>query len=180
SDKDQVAEEEDDELKEVLDLRKIAVQLLQQEQQNRRRSLICRAESLIHRRRVTGRAHRFLSHSGSSSSKPRPPPQAARSASLDEGSSGASVLSGQPSSSCSFDGSLKSEQSDCAPKWPEVPPVLNQNEDRRRNKYLRKDYLKYKCQSARKNSSGNEDAEEGLRNADFSTTLTVFGLKPRS
>lgn len=28
-------EEEDDELKEVLDLRKIAVQLLQQEQQNR-------------------------------------------------------------------------------------------------------------------------------------------------
>ncbi|MEQ2170911.1 hypothetical protein GOODEAATRI_005187 [Goodea atripinnis] len=34
--------------------------------------------------------------------------------------------------------------------------------------------------SARKNSSGNEDAEEGLRNADFSTTLTVFGLKPRS
>ncbi|XP_015238367.1 PREDICTED: leucine-rich repeat and calponin homology domain-containing protein 2 [Cyprinodon variegatus] len=180
SDKDQLAEEEDDELKEVLDLRKIAVQLLQQEQQNRRRSLICRAESLIHRRRMTGRAHRFLSHSGSCSSKPRPPPQAARSASLDEGSSGVSVLSGQPSSSCSFDGSLKSGQSDCDPNWPEVPPVLNQNEDRKRNKYLRKDYLKYKCQSARKNSSGNEDCEEGLRNADFSTTLTVFGLKPRS
>uniref|UniRef100_A0A3B5LHR2 Leucine-rich repeats and calponin homology (CH) domain containing 2 n=1 Tax=Xiphophorus couchianus TaxID=32473 RepID=A0A3B5LHR2_9TELE len=71
SDKDQLAEEEDDELKEVLDLRKIAVQLLQQEQQN-----------------------------------------------------------------------LKSERSDCDPNWPEVPPVLNQNEDRRRNKYLRKDYLK--------------------------------------
>ncbi|TMS14114.1 Leucine-rich repeat and calponin homology domain-containing protein 2 [Larimichthys crocea] len=180
SDKEQLVEEEDDELKEVLDLRKIAVQLLQQEQQNRRRSLICRAESLIHRRRVTGRAHRFLSHSGSSSSKPRPPPQTARSASLDEGSSGASVLSGQPSSSCSFDGSLKSDQSGSEPKWPEVPPVLNQNEDRRRNKYLRKDYLKYKCQSARKSSSGNDDCEEGLRSADFSTTLTVFGLKPRS
>ncbi|XP_062289054.1 leucine-rich repeat and calponin homology domain-containing protein 2 [Scomber scombrus] len=180
SDKEQLVEEEDDELKEVLDLRKIAVQLLQQEQQNRRRSLICRAESLIHRRRVTGRAHRFLSHSGSSSNKPRPPPQTARSASLDEGSSGASVLSGQPSSSCSFDSSLKTDQSDSEPKWPEVPPVLNQNEDRRRNKYLRKDYLKYKCQSARKNASGNDDCEEGLRNADFSTTLTVFGLKPRS
>ncbi|CAG00597.1 unnamed protein product [Tetraodon nigroviridis] len=52
SDKEQLVEEEDDELKEVLDLRKIAVQLLQQEQQNR-----------------------FLSHSGSSGSKPRPPPQ---------------------------------------------------------------------------------------------------------
>lgn len=95
------------------------------------------------------------------------------SASLDEGSSAASVLSGQvqtlfvshslcdvfsledaendfnffclllqPSSSCSFDGSLKTDQSDSEPKWPEVPPVLNQNEDRRRNKYLRKDYLK--------------------------------------
>ena len=35
SDKEQLAEEEEDELKEVLDLRKIAVQLLQQEQQNR-------------------------------------------------------------------------------------------------------------------------------------------------
>lgn len=109
------------------------------------------------------------------------------SASLDEGSSGASVLSGQvqtyflqskytvfhdcpifprlslfkaasledaennlyrnclcsqPSSSCSFDGCLKTDQSDSEPKWPEIPPVLNQNEERRRNKYLRKDYLK--------------------------------------
>nr|XP_023824172.1 leucine-rich repeat and calponin homology domain-containing protein 2 isoform X1 [Salvelinus alpinus] len=196
SDKDQLAEEEEEEeeeeLKEVLDLRKIAVQLLQQEQQNRRRSLICRAESLIHRRRVAGRAHRFLSHSGSSGSKQRSPSQAIRSASLDEGSSGTAVLSGQdpdftdddaafsePSSSCSYDGSLKSE-SDTEPKWPEVPPVLNQNEERRRNKYLRKDYLKNKCQSARRNSSGNDECEEVLRNADFSTTLTVFGLKPRS
>ncbi|XP_061607674.1 leucine-rich repeat and calponin homology domain-containing protein 2 isoform X2 [Phyllopteryx taeniolatus] len=179
SDKEQVLEEEDDELKEVLDLRKIAVQLLQQEQQNRRRSLICRAESLIHRRRVTGRAHRFLSHSASSGSKARPPPQT-RSASLDEGSSGASVLCGQPPSSSSFDGNLKTDQSDSESKWPDVPPVLNQNEDRKRNKYLRKDYLKYKCQSARKNCSGKDDCEESLRNSDFSTTLTVFGLKPRS
>ncbi|XP_053702323.1 leucine-rich repeat and calponin homology domain-containing protein 2 isoform X3 [Synchiropus splendidus] len=179
SDKELLCEEEDEELREVLDLRKIAVQLLQQEQQNRRRSLICRAESLIHRRRVTGRAHRFLSHSGNSSSKPRPPAQAARSASLDEGSSGASVLTGQPPSSCSFDGSLKSDRSDLEPKWPEVLPVLHQSDERRRNKYLRKDYLKHKCQSARRSSSV-DDCEDGLRNSDFSTTLTVFGLKPRS
>ncbi|XP_016348310.1 leucine-rich repeat and calponin homology domain-containing protein 2-like [Sinocyclocheilus anshuiensis] len=170
SEKEQLAEEDEDDLKEVLDLRKIAVQLLQQEQQNR-----------------------FLSHSGSST-KQRTPSQAVRSASLDEGSSSASALSGQetdltdddaafsePSSSCSFDGSLKSESSDSEPRWPEVPPVLNQNEDRRRNKYLRKDYLKYKCQSARRNSSGNDnDCEEGMRSNDFTTTLTVFGLKPRS
>ncbi|CAM4540810.1 unnamed protein product [Leuciscus chuanchicus] len=180
SEKEQLVEEEEDDLKEVLDLRKIAVQLLQQEQQNRRRSLICRAESLIHRRRAAGRAHRFLSHSGSST-KQRSPSQTVRSASLDEGSSSASALSGQPSSSCSFDGSLRSESSDSEPKWPEVPPVLNQNEDRRRNKYLRKDYLKYKCQSARRNSSGNDnDCEEGMRSNEFTTTLTVFGLKPRS
>ncbi|XP_011481744.1 leucine-rich repeat and calponin homology domain-containing protein 2 isoform X2 [Oryzias latipes] len=133
SDKEHLADEDDDELKEVVDLRKIAVQLLQQEQQNRRRSLICRAESLIHRRRVTGRAHRFLSHSGSSSSKPKLPPQTARSASLDEGSSGASLLIGQ-----------------------------------------------YNCQSSRKNSDGNDESEEGLRNSDVSPTLSVFGLKPRS
>ncbi|XP_051976987.1 leucine-rich repeat and calponin homology domain-containing protein 2-like isoform X2 [Xyrauchen texanus] len=176
SEKEQLAEEEEDDLKEVLDLRKIAVQLLQQEQQNRRRSLICRAESLIHRRRAAGRAHRFLSHSGSSS-KQRSPSQTGRSASLDEGSSSASALSGQPSS-CSFDGSLSS---DSEPRWPEVPPVLNQNEDRRRNKYLRKDYLKYKCQSARRHSSGHDnDCEEGMCSNDSTTTLTVFGLKPRS
>ncbi|RVE63750.1 hypothetical protein OJAV_G00139390 [Oryzias javanicus] len=180
SDKEHLADEDDDELKEVVDLRKIAVQLLQQEQQNRRRSLICRAESLIHRRRVTGRAHRFLSHSGSSSSKPKLPAQTARSASLDEGSSGASVLGGQPSTSSSFDGSLKTSQSDSEPRWPEVPPVFNQNEERRRNKYLRKDYLKYKCQSSRNSSDGNDESEDGLRNSDFSTTLSVFGLKPRS
>ncbi|KAK7164764.1 hypothetical protein R3I94_003222 [Phoxinus phoxinus] len=170
SEKEQLVEEEEDDLKEVLDLRKIAVQLLQQEQQNR-----------------------FLSHSGSST-KQRSPSQTVRSASLDEGSSSASAFSGQetdltdedaafsePSSSCSFDGSLKSESSDSEPRWPEVPPVLNQNEDRRRNKYLRKDYLKYKCQSARRNSSGNDnDCEEGMRSNEFTTTLTVFGLKPRS
>ncbi|XP_028838843.1 leucine-rich repeat and calponin homology domain-containing protein 2-like isoform X2 [Denticeps clupeoides] len=154
SEKEQFAEEEEDELKEVLDLRKIAVQLLQQEQQNR-----------------------FLSHSGSSS-KTRPPSQTIRSASLDEGSSSASALSGQPSSSCSFDGSVRSENSDSEPKWPEIPPVLNQNEDRRRNKYLRKDYLKYKCQSARRNSSCHDESEDG--SSDFNTALTVFGLKPRS
>lgn len=64
SDKEQLVEEEDDELKEVLDLRKIAVQLLQQEQQNRCvgltslpsddtvrcwRSQICHAKSLRRR-----------------------------------------------------------------------------------------------------------------------------------
>lgn len=53
----------------------------------------------------------------------------------------------QPSSSSSFDSSLKTDQSDPDSKWPDVPPVLNQNEDRKRNKYLRKDYLKVRPRS---------------------------------
>nr|XP_015206564.1 PREDICTED: leucine-rich repeat and calponin homology domain-containing protein 2 isoform X6 [Lepisosteus oculatus] len=139
SDKEQQHAEEEDELKEVIDLRKIAVQLLQQEQQNRRRSLICRAtfsESLIHRRRPTGRAHRFLSHSGSSpNSRQKSPARSIRSTSLEEGSTSESLLVGQ-----------------------------------------------YKCQSSsRKSSSGNEnDHEGGIHSSDCNTTLTVFGLKPRS
>lgn len=120
---------------------------------------------------MTGRAHRFLSHSGSSS-KPRPPLQAARSASLDEGTSGASPLSGQPSTSCSFDGSLKTDSDS------EVLSVLNQNDEGRRSKFLRRDFLKHKCPSAQNN--GNDESEESLCNADVNTTLTVFGLKPRS
>uniref|UniRef100_A0A674E1D9 Leucine rich repeats and calponin homology domain containing 2 n=1 Tax=Salmo trutta TaxID=8032 RepID=A0A674E1D9_SALTR len=89
SDKDQLVEEDEDELKEVLDLRKIAVQLLQQEQQN----------------------------------------------------------------------SLKSE-SDTEPKWPEVPPVLNQNEERRRNNdFCRSQPIRFLyvgvafCRSSRQESS---------------------------
>ncbi|KAJ8348195.1 hypothetical protein SKAU_G00267840 [Synaphobranchus kaupii] len=155
--KEQLVEEVDDELKEVIDLRKIAAQLLQQDQQNR-----------------------FLSHSSSgANSKQRSPSQTVRSASVEEGSSAGSALSAQPTSSVSFDGTQSLELTDPEHKWPEVPPVLNQGEERRRSKYLRKDYLKYKCQSARRNSSGNE-CEEGVRSTDFSTTLTVFGLKPRS
>uniref|UniRef100_A0A674MY94 Leucine rich repeats and calponin homology domain containing 2 n=1 Tax=Takifugu rubripes TaxID=31033 RepID=A0A674MY94_TAKRU len=102
SDKEQLVEEEDDELKEVLDLRKIAVQLLQQEQQNRSTGVL------------------LPTH-------------------------GDFCL--QPSSSCSFDGSLKLDQSDSESKWPEIPPVLNQNEDRKKNKYLRKDYLKVQARA---------------------------------
>ncbi|XP_061092128.1 leucine-rich repeat and calponin homology domain-containing protein 2-like [Conger conger] len=181
SEKEPLAEEEEeDEVKEVLDLRKIAAQLLQQEQQNRRRSLICRAsfsQSLFHRRRATARAQRFLSQSGSSTnSKQRSP----RSSSLEEGSTGESAVSSQSSSS-SVDGSQKANPADSEPKWPEGHAVLHLGEERRRNKYLRKDYLKYKCQAARRGLSANSnECGEGMHSADVSTGLTVFGLKPRS
>ncbi|KAJ8337936.1 hypothetical protein SKAU_G00369020 [Synaphobranchus kaupii] len=147
-------EEEEDEVKEVLDLRKIAAQLLQQEQQNR-----------------------FLSQSGSSThNKQRSP----RSSSLDEGSTGESAVSSQSSSS-SVDGSQKPDSADGGPKWPEGHPALHVGEERRRNKYLRKDYLKYKCQAARRSlSASSNECAEGMHSADVSTALTVFGLKPRS
>ncbi|XP_018593021.1 leucine-rich repeat and calponin homology domain-containing protein 2-like isoform X2 [Scleropages formosus] len=87
-------EQEEDDLKEVTDLRRIATQLLQQEQRNR-----------------------FLSLSeNGTSSRQRPPCHTIRSASLDEGSSGNTI---------------------------------------------------FNCQ-------------DEVHSADFSTALTVFGLKPRS
>ncbi|KAJ8246921.1 hypothetical protein GJAV_G00256810 [Gymnothorax javanicus] len=193
SEKEPLAEEEEeDEVKEVLDLRKIAAQLLQQEQQNR-----------------------FLSQSGSTTNNKQRP---LRSSSLDEGSTGESAVSSQSSSS-SVDGSHKSEAADSDPKWPEGHAVLHLGEERRRNKYLRKDYLKYKCQAARRSlsASSNEcglyvscpaswalrpggtpslnhtehfllsentvctdNTREGMQSADVSAGLTVFGLKPRS
>ncbi|RXM98448.1 Leucine-rich repeat and calponin homology domain-containing protein 2 [Acipenser ruthenus] len=143
--------EEEEELKEVIDLRKIAVQLLQQEQQNR-----------------------FLSQSSSSSSNRQKPSDYNRSVSAEEGSTPVSPHSCMSSGSLEDDS--KQDQTDS-----ETHPVFH-NEERRRNKYLRKDYIKYKCQSSsRKSSSGNEnDSEDGIKPTEYSTTLTVFGLKPRT
>ncbi|KAG7464544.1 hypothetical protein MATL_G00166750 [Megalops atlanticus] len=185
SEKEQPAEEEEeeeDELKEVLDLRKIATQLLQQEQQNRRRSLMCRAslsESLFHRRRACARVHRFLSQSGgSANSKQRSPSQITRSASLEDRSPGEEEAFRQRSSSAA-NGSLTTQLMSSEPQQPEGQPAMHQGEDRRQNKYMRKDYLKFKCPTARRSLSGTE-CEEGVSSADISTALTVFGLKPRS
>lgn len=61
SDKEQLIEEEDDELKEVLDLRKIAVQLLQQEQQNR---CVSNTETHLSTRHVFTSPSAVTSHSG--------------------------------------------------------------------------------------------------------------------
>ncbi|KAK3527547.1 hypothetical protein QTP86_026650 [Hemibagrus guttatus] len=192
SEKEQLAEEEDDdELKEVLDLRKIAVQLLQQEQQNRRRSLICRAESLIHRRRAAGRTHRFISkyqkrndreevafgcslfgvatayqlvrtttwhrfYAGCPSCH-NPPIFPGLGPAL-QPVAGVEALAGNRTRAFRMIGEQPTTE----------PPMAQKKNDR-----------KYKCQSARRNSTEN-DCEEGMHSTDFSTTLTVFGLKPRS
>ncbi|XP_049560446.1 leucine-rich repeat and calponin homology domain-containing protein 2 isoform X2 [Orcinus orca] len=167
-----LAEEEDDGLKEVTDLRKIAAQLLQQEQKNRRRPLCYRAsfsEKLFQRTRAAGRASRILNHSTSvTRNKPKQTVECEKSVSADEVNSPLSPLTWQPLES-------QKDQID-EQQWPESQPIIWQSEERRRSKQIRKEYFKYK--SSRKSSSGNENDEDYDRTDAFSHG--PFGLKPRS
>ncbi|KAM7159712.1 leucine-rich repeat and calponin homology domain-containing protein 2 isoform 1-T1 [Macrochelys suwanniensis] len=163
--KEQLLAEEDDELKEVTDLRKIAAQLLQQEQKNR-----------------------LLNHSTSVNTRNRPKQtvESEKSVSTDETNSPVSPYRWQPLENQK---DLTDEQ-----HWPETQPVIWQNEERRRSsKQVRKEYFKYK--SSRKSSSGNENDEQDSDNTNVSPQSPVssedyertdsnshgpFGLKPRS
>ncbi|XP_025060880.1 leucine-rich repeat and calponin homology domain-containing protein 2 isoform X1 [Alligator sinensis] len=189
--KEQLLAEEEDELKEVTDLRKIAAQLLQQEQKNRRRPLSYRtsfSEKLFQRTRAAGRASRLLNHSTSVSTRNRPKQQTVeseKSVSADEANSPLSPYSWQP---------LENQKDETDEQhWPETQPVIWQNEERRKSKQLRKEYFKYK--SSRKSSSGNENDEQDSDNTNVSPQSPVssedyertdsnshgpFGLKPRS
>ncbi|XP_065412899.1 leucine-rich repeat and calponin homology domain-containing protein 2 isoform X15 [Chrysemys picta bellii] len=171
--KEQLLAEEDDELKEVTDLRKIAAQLLQQEQKNRRRPLTYRtsfSEKLFQRTRAAGRASRLLNHSTSVSTRNRPKQtvESEKSVSTDETNSPVSPYRWQPLENQK---DLTDEQ-----HWPETQPVIWQNEERRRSKQVRKEYFKYK--TSRKSSSGNENDEDYERTD--SNSHGPFGLKPRS
>ncbi|XP_039345649.1 leucine-rich repeat and calponin homology domain-containing protein 2 isoform X2 [Mauremys reevesii] len=171
--KEQLLAEEYDELKEVTDLRKIAAQLLQQEQKNRRRPLTYRtsfSEKLFQRTRAAGRASRLLNHSTSVSTRNRPKQtvESEKSVSTDETNSPVSPYRWQPLENQK---DLTDEQ-----HWPETQPVIWQNEERRRSKQVRKEYFKYK--SSRKSSSGNENDEDYERTD--SNSHGPFGLKPRS
>nr|XP_023955568.2 leucine-rich repeat and calponin homology domain-containing protein 2 isoform X6 [Chrysemys picta bellii] len=188
--KEQLLAEEDDELKEVTDLRKIAAQLLQQEQKNRRRPLTYRtsfSEKLFQRTRAAGRASRLLNHSTSVSTRNRPKQtvESEKSVSTDETNSPVSPYRWQPLENQK---DLTDEQ-----HWPETQPVIWQNEERRRSKQVRKEYFKYK--TSRKSSSGNENDEQDSDNTNVSPQSPVssedyertdsnshgpFGLKPRS
>uniref|UniRef100_F7EQZ1 Leucine rich repeats and calponin homology domain containing 2 n=1 Tax=Monodelphis domestica TaxID=13616 RepID=F7EQZ1_MONDO len=108
-----LAEEEDEDLKEVTDLRKIAAQLLQQEQKNR-----------------------LLNHSSSVNPRNRPKQTVEfdKSVLADEVNSALSPFTWQP----------LGNQKDPADEqqWPETPPIIWQNEERRRSKQIRKEYFK--------------------------------------
>uniref|UniRef100_H2ZY05 Leucine rich repeats and calponin homology domain containing 2 n=1 Tax=Latimeria chalumnae TaxID=7897 RepID=H2ZY05_LATCH len=162
----QFTEEEEDDLKEVMDLRKIAAQLLQQEQQSR-----------------------LLSHSSSINTKGRQKrsSESDRSGSADEVSSPLSPYSSQPESE-----NQKQDQVDLERKWPEAQPIVWQHEERRRSRQFRKDYLKFK--SSRKSASENDELnndtftppqspvifEDGDGSVEMSNPPPPFGLKPRS
>ncbi|KAG8144688.1 hypothetical protein E2320_013147, partial [Naja naja] len=130
---------------------------------------------------------RLLNHSTPTSTRNRPKQtvDTEKSLSADEANS--------PSSPCSWQ-SLESQKGHPdGPRWPDVQPVIWQNEERRRSKQIRREYFKYK--SSRKSSSGNENDEQDSDHANVSPQSPVssedydradgsphgpFGLKPRS
>ncbi|XP_069895980.1 leucine-rich repeat and calponin homology domain-containing protein 2 isoform X2 [Dipodomys merriami] len=170
--KERLLAEDDDELKEVTDLRKIAAQLLKQEQKNRWRPLSYRSsfsDKLFQRTRAAGRKSRILNHSTSViRNKLKQTVECEKSVSADEVNSPLSPLTWQP---------LENQKDQIVEQhWPESQPIIWQSEERRRSKQIRKEYFKYK--STRKSSSVNENDEEYDRTDGFSHG--PFGLKPRS
>ncbi|XP_008566375.1 PREDICTED: leucine-rich repeat and calponin homology domain-containing protein 2 [Galeopterus variegatus] len=123
-----LAEEEDDDLKEVTDLRKIAAQLLQQEQKNR-----------------------ILNHSTSvMRNKPKQTVECEKNVSAGEVNSPLSPLTWQPLENQK---DQIGEQ-----QWPESQPIIWQSEERRRSKQIRKEYFKYKSTRKSSSGNGNDEA----------------------
>ncbi|NWS68943.1 LRCH2 protein, partial [Crotophaga sulcirostris] len=162
--KEQLLAEDDDELKEVTDLRKIAAQLLQQEQK-----------------------HRLLNHSVSVSTRNRPkqPMESEKCVSTDEVNSPVPPYSWQPPEN--------QKESLDEQHWPETQPVIWQNEERRRSKQIRKEYFKYKSSRKSSSGNENDEQDSDNTNVspqspvsseDYertdSNTHGPFGLKTRS
>ncbi|KAM8987761.1 leucine-rich repeat and calponin homology domain-containing protein 2 isoform 4-T4 [Ara ararauna] len=129
--KEQLLAEDDDELKEVTDLRKIAAQLLQQEQK-----------------------HRLLNHSVSVSTRSRPkqPVESEKCVTTDEVNSPVSPYSWQP---------LENQKEPVDEQhWPETQPVIWQSEERRRSKQIRKEYFKYKSSRKSSSGNENDEDYE--------------------
>ncbi|XP_051486695.1 leucine-rich repeat and calponin homology domain-containing protein 2 isoform X6 [Apus apus] len=129
--KKQLLAEDDDELKEVTDLRKIAAQLLQQEQK-----------------------HRLLNNSVSVSTRNRPkqPMESEKCISTEEVNSSVSTYSWQPVENQKD--SLDEQH------WPETQPLIWQNEERRRSKQIRKEYFKYKSSRKSSSGNENDEDYE--------------------
>ncbi|XP_077890473.1 leucine-rich repeat and calponin homology domain-containing protein 2 isoform X4 [Ictidomys tridecemlineatus] len=133
-------EEEDDDLKEVTDLRKIAAQLLKQEQKNR-----------------------ILNHSTSvMRNKLKQTVECEKSVSTDEVNSPLSPLTWQPLEN-------QKDQID-EQQWPESQPIIWQSEERRRSKQIRKEYFKYKSARKSSSGNENDeeyDRTDGFSHGPF-------------
>ncbi|XP_060038726.1 leucine-rich repeat and calponin homology domain-containing protein 2 isoform X3 [Erinaceus europaeus] len=135
-----LTEEEDDDLKDVTDLRKIAAQLLQQEQKNR-----------------------ILNHSTSvTRNKPKQTVECEKSISADEINSPLSPLTWQPLEN-------QKDQTD-EQQWPETQPIIWSSEERRRSKQIRKEYFKYKSSRKSSSGNENDeeyDKTDGFSHGPF-------------
>ncbi|XP_072914544.1 leucine-rich repeat and calponin homology domain-containing protein 2-like isoform X3 [Hemitrygon akajei] len=142
---------DEDELKEVMDLRKIAAQILQQEPQNRRRPVTFKAsfnENFIQRRRAAGPGSRLLIHSSlSGRDKKKKPLESNRS--TDKIDSPGSLFSCR--STGVSDEVDKQDVNNTDLKYGEVQrPVEWHHEERRHIKQIRKDPMK-QLKSSKKN-----------------------------
>ncbi|XP_037678202.1 leucine-rich repeat and calponin homology domain-containing protein 2 isoform X4 [Choloepus didactylus] len=157
-----LTEEEDDDLKEVTDLRKIAAQLLHREQKNR-----------------------ILNHSTSvTRNKPKQTVECDNSVSADEVNSPLSPLTWQPLEN-------QRDRIDVQ-QWPESQPIIWQSEERRRSKQIRKEYFKYKSSRKSSVGNENEEDSDNANMSPQSPVSSEeydrtdgfshgpFGLKPRS
>ncbi|KAM4818050.1 leucine-rich repeat and calponin homology domain-containing protein 2 isoform 4-T4 [Thomomys bottae] len=138
--KEQLLAEDDDELKEVTDLRKIAAQLLKQEQKNR-----------------------ILNHSTSViRNKLKQTVECEKSVSADDVNSPLSPLTWQPLEN--------QKDQIVEQQWPESQPIIWQSEERRRSKQIRKEYFKYKStrKSSSVNENDEEyDRTDGFSHGPF-------------
>ncbi|XP_037678200.1 leucine-rich repeat and calponin homology domain-containing protein 2 isoform X2 [Choloepus didactylus] len=133
-----LTEEEDDDLKEVTDLRKIAAQLLHREQKNR-----------------------ILNHSTSvTRNKPKQTVECDNSVSADEVNSPLSPLTWQPLEN-------QRDRIDVQ-QWPESQPIIWQSEERRRSKQIRKEYFKEDSDNANMSPQSPVSSEEYDRTDGFS------------
>ncbi|ETE71949.1 Leucine-rich repeat and calponin-likey domain-containing protein 2, partial [Ophiophagus hannah] len=193
--------EEDDDLKEVTDLRKIAAQLLQQEQKNSLAVKTIFAFSCLNRvplssfslplTLLTALLSLFTApflHLGVRGARIQTEALKLQSflqrKAFPEDQGGRTCL--KTPESLHPNKHKKPTKTDCGhrkkslesqkghldgPRWPDVQPVIWQNEERRRSKQIRREYFKYK--SSRKSSSGNENDEQDSDHANVSPQSPV-------
>ncbi|XP_078067831.1 leucine-rich repeat and calponin homology domain-containing protein 2 isoform X1 [Mustelus asterias] len=159
--------QDEDELKEVTDLRKIAAQLLQQEPQNRRRPLTFKAsfnENFIQRRQAAGPGSRLFAHSPSISGRDR------KKKTLESDSRSADKVTSPGSPyrfrSTGFSGEdKKQDRNNAEHKYIETQHAKWRHEERRHVKQMRKDHMKLKS------SKKNKEEFEYENEPDNETTL---------